>query len=77
MTDKKKSEEVESEWNLNINQMPLYRLYLEIHISDSDSWNINLITFFLGRLSFSYVILYSYKTILFGVPKAKYCIFTK
>ena len=69
-------EEVERKRNL-INQIFVYGLYLEIRLSDSDSWDINPIIHFLCRLLFSYKIIYTYKAILFGVLKEKYYIFTK
>ena len=68
--------EVERKRNL-INQIFVYGLYLEIRLSDSDSWDINPIIHFLCRLLFSYKIIYTYKAILFGVLKEKYYIFTK
>ena len=69
--------EVERKRNLNIDQIFVYSLYLEICLSDSDSWDINPIIPFLCRLLFSYKIIYAYKAILFGVLKEKYYIFTK
>lgn len=52
--------------------MFVYGLYLEIHIGDSESWDINLIIPVLCGLLFPYMIVFSYEAILFGVPKEKY-----
>lgn len=45
---------MERKRNLNVNQMFAYELYLENHISNSDSWDINAVIAFLHGLLFSY-----------------------
>lgn len=63
--------EVERKRNLNIDQIFVYSLYLEICLSDSDSWDINpIIPFFVDY--YFHIKLYAYKAILFSMLKEKY-----